>query len=107
MVAVSEVGVAVALSCAASAARRIVGVFRMFLYQSLSDPLTGTRYSFSPSLTNHTGLEISRPDVRPVTVSSISRLASKAWLNSSPAMRLSLLLVDDRCCHSAVDGGHV
>ena len=36
---------------------------------------------FSPSRTNHTGLEISRPDDRPVTVSSISRLASKAFLN--------------------------
>jgi hypothetical protein len=59
------------------------------LYQSLSEPLTGTRYSFAPSRTNHTGLEISRPDVRPVTASSISRLVSKAFLNSSSAMRLS------------------
>jgi hypothetical protein len=39
-------------------------VFRMFLYQLLSGPLTGARYSVSPSCTNHTGLEISRPDVR-------------------------------------------
>jgi hypothetical protein len=40
---------------------RIVGVFRTFWYQSLSDPPTGRRYSFSPSWTNHTGLEMSRP----------------------------------------------
>jgi hypothetical protein len=36
--------------------------------------------------TNYTGLEISGPDVRPVTVSSISRLASRAFLNLSSSL---------------------
>jgi hypothetical protein len=90
-VAASTIVVAVASSCTPDAARRTVGVLSTFLYQPLSDPVTGTRYSFSPSLANHTGREISRPDVRPVTVSSISRLDFRAFLNSSFAMRLPFL----------------
>ena len=58
-----------------------MGHFSTFLYQSLFEPLIGTKYSVSPSRTNHTGMEISRPDVRPVTVSSTSLLASRAFIN--------------------------
>src|SRR5258706_11100460 len=33
--------------------------------------LTGSRYTFAPCSTNQTGMAISRPDVRPVTLISI------------------------------------
>jgi len=41
------IGVAWALVSAPLAAMRIVGVFRTFRYQSLSEPPTGRRYSLA------------------------------------------------------------
>src|SRR6187549_3357783 len=55
----------------------------MFLYQLLSEPLIGSRRSFSPSSTNQRGRELSRPDFRPVTVSSTSFTFCRALFSSS------------------------
>src|SRR5438477_2266423 len=69
-------------------ARRLtVGVRRTFLYHWVSAPFTGSRYSRSPSSTNHTGREIFRPDRRPVTVMVTSSTAPSAFRSAEGAGR--------------------
>src|SRR5882724_12633391 len=76
----------------------MVGFRKIFLYQLLADPFTGSRYSVSPSSTNHTGKEIFRPEFRPVTVISSSSVEASACLISAIAMRSSFLTSTFRYC---------
>src|SRR6266511_3807995 len=69
----------------------MVGFRKIFLYQLLADPFTGSRYSVSLSSTNHTGKEIFRPEFRPVTAISSSSVEASACLISAIAMRSSFL----------------
>src|SRR5213593_1279055 len=75
-----------ALHFAPFAARVIVRFVSTFLYHSVSEPFTGRRYSALPSSTNHTGREVFRPDVLPMTVILISSVLGSACLRSLSAM---------------------
>src|SRR5579864_2635071 len=51
----SVIGVALVVNVFPRASRRMVGVLRTFLYQSVPDPFPGSRESFSLSRANQTG----------------------------------------------------
>src|SRR3989440_11565864 len=55
----------------------------MFLYHCVSEPCTGSRYSLSSSNTNHTGMEIVRPEFLPVTLILISRYRERRSFRAS------------------------
>ena len=66
----------------------IAGFLSMFLYQFVSEPFSGSRYSILDLYTNHTGLLMLAPELLPMTDNSISLDLSKASLNADVDVEL-------------------